>query len=236
MLIIPVMNRFGELLKRKREERGMSQAAAGTHVGITGAAFGKLERGETARPNNWRKIAQAFDIDEDVADNLIALDAAEVGKESKIGAPDAVDPAKIARIAKRSSVPRGKIPVYGGAAAGDPDRLIMLTEVVESVEPPHELMGVSDGYALFVHGTSMEPRYFPGERVYVHPHKPVKKGDFCVVQLGDDVDNPEAGFIKRFISKDDKHVKVSQLNPPKVLTFKAGEVVATHRIVASGSD
>lgn len=230
------MNRFGELLKRKREERGLSQAAAGSLVGFTGAAFGKLERGETARPNNWRKIALAFDIDEDVADNLIALDAADSGKETKVGVPENVDPKVISRLAKRSSVPKGKIPIVGGAAAGDPDRLVMLTEVTESIDPPPELIGVSDGYALFVHGTSMEPRYFPGERVYVHPHKPVKKGDFCVVQTGDDVDTTDAGFIKRFISRDDKHVKVSQLNPPKILTFKVDEVVATHRIVASGSD
>lgn len=231
------MNRFGELLKQKREAKGLSQDAAGTLVGLTGAAFGKLERGETIRPNNWRSIAEQFDIAANEADALIAGDAVASGKRSKVGTQttDLVRASdRLFRFAWSKRVPSGKIPILGNAAAGDPNRLIMLNEVVDLMDTPPELAGVPDGYAVYVHGTSMVPRYFPGEKVYVHPHKPVAKDNFCVIQIGSDPDDPEAGFIKQFISWDSTCLRAKQYNPAETLTFKSSDVLSVHRIVGSG--
>lgn len=167
------MNKFGELLKQKREAKGLSQDAAGALVGMTGAAFGKLERGETTRPNNWRAIAEQFDIAVNEADALITGDAVANGKRSKVGVQTsdivrAND--KIFRLAWNKRIPSGKIPILGHAAGGDPNRLVMLNDVVGDMDMPPELAGVPDGYAVYVHGTSMVPRYFPGEKVSMSIH------------------------------------------------------------------
>lgn len=61
-----------------------SQARAAALVGLSAAAFGKIERGETVRPNNWEQIADTFGIPRDEADELMNLDAAAAGKTTKI--------------------------------------------------------------------------------------------------------------------------------------------------------
>lgn len=126
------------------------------------------------------------------------------------------------------------IPIFGMAAAGDPDRLIMMNEVVDTVERPPQLNGVEGGYALFVHGSSMENRYYPGELLYVHPYKPVVPDSFCVVQFGSDPNNPEGAFVKQFKSRDASRVVLKQFNPEKEITLPAKNVISIHRIVGGG--
>lgn len=227
------MNRFGKLLEKTRLEMGItSQAKAGAMVGLSPAAIGKIERGETSRPNNWEQIADVFGIDRALADELMNLDAADNDKMSKVSEDiQPLAPVPIRRPRRR--VAAGKLPVLGYAAAGDPDRLVMLAEVVGEVDTPPKLIGVENAYALYVYGKSMIPRYYPGELVFVHPTKPLTADCFCVVQVGKN--EPEGGLIKQFKSWGEKLV-VAQFNPDETLTFDSEEVFDVHRIVGGGED
>jgi len=229
------MNKFGERLKAAREAMGItSQAAAGRLVGLGGGAFGKIERGETARPNNWEKIAEAFGIPVDEADDLINQDAVASGKESKLSAPVAAT-----RVTPRWKVRRtqpGTVPILGYAAAGDPDRFVMLNDVMGEAQVASTLAGTEGAYALYVYGPSMIPRYFPGELVFVHPRKPLTADCFCVVQIGDDPESPEGGYIKQFKSWNGDKLIVYQFNPKETIEFDASRVIDVHRIVGSGDD
>lgn len=95
-------------------------------------------------------------------------------------------------------------------------------------------MHVKEAYAVYVSGDSMSPRYEAGEAVFVNPKLPVRKGDYVVVQIAAAQGDPPHGFVKRFVSMDEKTLKLSQWNPKKSLCFARSKVVSVHRIVMGG--
>jgi len=135
--------------------------------------------------------------------------------------------------------PRRRLPVYGLAVAGDDGRFELNGQRIADVLCPPGLENVRDAYAVYVHGSSMEPRYYPGETVWVHPHKPVSRGDFVVAQIrNDEPGDPPLGFVKQFISRNSKELLLEQFNPPegqdRIMRFPADRVISVHKIVLSG--
>lgn len=126
------------------------------------------------------------------------------------------------------------IPVYGQAMGGDDGRFIFNGGKIADVLAPPALVSVRDAYAVYVVGDSMEPRYRAGEVAYVHPHMPVRKGDFVVVQIQPGENEPREGYIKEFVSLDAKRLRLTQLNPRKTIEFPASQVVSVHRIIMAG--
>ena len=61
---------------------------------------------------------------------------------------------------------------------------------------------------------TMEPRYFPGELLYVDPAIPAKAGDFVVVQSGD-----ASAIIARYKQRTAESVIIETLNPPSEKAF-----------------
>jgi phage repressor protein C with HTH and peptisase S24 domain len=118
-----------------------------------------------------------------------------------------------------------------GALPGRFGEFVMNGQVVDTVECPPALDAVPDAYAVYVVGDSMEPRYYAGEIVYVHPNKPYKRGDFVVVQINVDGEEAPHGFIKQFVSLSPTTLTLCQFNPKKEIEFPRKKVVSIHRIV-----
>ena len=80
----------------------------------------------------------------------------------------------------------------------------------------------------------MEPRYYAGELVHIHPGKPVTTGSFVLVQVRPEAegDAPRA-FMKRLVRRTATKVTFEQFNPPKELDIKASDILSMHRIVGS---
>lgn len=132
------------------------------------------------------------------------------------------------------SATRERIPVYGQAIGGPDGRFVFNGNRIDDVFAPPMLRNVRDAYAVFVVGESMEPRYRAGEIAYIHPHLPVRRGDFVVVQIrGDDGDAP-SGYIKEFVSKGGGVLRLHQLNPPSEMEFAESDVVSVHKIILAG--
>lgn len=128
-----------------------------------------------------------------------------------------------------------RVPVRGKSMGGKDGALIFNTDQdMGDVLAPPILSGVPGAYAVYVEGDSMLERFRPGEVVFVHPHLPVRKDDDCVIQVSMGENEPPQGFIKRFVSRDDKRLKLLQLNPRKFLTFPSKRVISVHRIVMAG--
>jgi phage repressor protein C with HTH and peptisase S24 domain len=127
-----------------------------------------------------------------------------------------------------------RIPIRGVGMGGKDGYLILGDQYLGDVLAPPALSDVPDAYAVYVIGDSMLERYRHGELVYVHPYAPVRRDDDCVIQIVMAEGEPPHGFVKRFISMDDKQLKVQQLNPKKVITFPRGRVLAVHRIIMGG--
>jgi SOS-response transcriptional repressor LexA len=75
-------------------------------------------------------------------------------------------------------------------------------EVADYVARPPALSGATNAYAVYVAGATMEPRYYVGELVHIHPSKPVTLGAFVFVQIrpGTEGEGPRAA-IRRFVRR-----------------------------------
>jgi phage repressor protein C with HTH and peptisase S24 domain len=126
------------------------------------------------------------------------------------------------------------IPAYGQAVGGRDGEFILNGNRIADVLAPPSLQGVPDAYAVYVVGDSMEPRYFAGETVFVNPRLPVRRGDFVVAQIAAEEGEPPHAYIKRFVARDARHLRLEQFNPKKALEFPVGRVVSVHRIIMGG--
>jgi SOS-response transcriptional repressor LexA len=132
-------------------------------------------------------------------------------------------------------VPLGRLPVLGSAEGGADGQSPWNGDVVDYVPMPAGLAGVPQAYAIYVYGTSMEPRYFAGDIAYVHPGRPVGPGAFVLVQLKPRTEgDPPSALIKRLVRQTATKLVLEQFNPARTFDVKQGDVVRIHRIVGSG--
>jgi phage repressor protein C with HTH and peptisase S24 domain len=126
------------------------------------------------------------------------------------------------------------IPAYGQAVGGKDGEFILNGNRIADLLAPPSLQGVPDAYAVYVVGDSMEPRYFAGEAVFVNPRLPVRRGDFVVAQIAAEEGEPPHAYIKRFVAREARNLKLEQFNPKKTLEFPVGRVISVHRIIMGG--
>lgn len=106
-----------------------------------------------------------------------------------------------------------------------------IDHVVRYIERPAALLGVKDAYAIYFHGSSMEPRYFQGETGIVDPRRPPAPGDFVVVQLN----NGESShvitvLVKRFVRFSGATAEFEQFNPRITFRVPRSRISRMHRI------
>jgi phage repressor protein C with HTH and peptisase S24 domain len=127
------------------------------------------------------------------------------------------------------------IPVYGHAVGGKDGSFVLNGNKAADILAPPSLINVPDAYAVYVVGNSMADRYYAGEVVFVNPKLPVRRDDFVVVQIAATVEgDPPLAYVKRFISMDDRRLRLAQLSPRKTLEFPRQRVVSVHRIIMGG--
>lgn len=215
------MEKFGELVRERREALKMSQIELAQAVNTTQATIDKIENHRSMRS---RFLPAIFDV------LGLPLDELTKGAISP-PKPNASFPPRFQRFSQDRS-----IPVYGQTEAGPNGRFIMNGMKVADVFCPPGLEDVPEAYAVRVYGTSMEPRYRAGETVWLNPRLPVRAGDDVVVQLKAKSDGDEmASYIKEFKSKSSKVLRLWQHNPeegePKELDFDADDVFSVHKVV-----
>jgi phage repressor protein C with HTH and peptisase S24 domain len=126
------------------------------------------------------------------------------------------------------------IPAYGQAVGGKDGEFILNGNRIVDILAPPSLQGVQDAYAVYVVGDSMEPRYFAGETVFVNPRLPVRRRDFVVAQIAAEEGEPPHAYIKRFVAREARLLRLEQFNPKKTLEFPVGRVISVHRIIMGG--
>lgn len=137
---------------------------------------------------------------------------------------------------------RTMMPVYGNAAGSlsweqeDEGKFVFNGEPMAWVPVPPQLSEVRDPYGVYVVGSSMEPRYFQGDCLYVNPIKPPKNGDFVVVQMHPDEDGKApVAFVKRLVKTTSTQVFLEQYHPePKVFPIPRDSVRTIHKVVGMG--
>ena len=122
-----------------------------------------------------------------------------------------------------------KIPLYGAAEAGLGFDVSDITEPIDRIDCPVALADATNPYAVFVAGESMSPRFEPGEIVFVHPGRPIRKGDDVIVQLH--ADSRVHAILKRYVSRSDDALTLEQINPARKISHKNEAVKAVHKVI-----
>ncbi|MEZ5792509.1 MAG: S24 family peptidase [Nitratireductor sp.] len=130
-----------------------------------------------------------------------------------------------------SQVPVPQVPVYGTAAGSASGAMAVSQDHDAWVARPPGLQHSANAYALTVIGSSMEPRYFPGDLIFVDPARPVFPGDFIVIQTGDG-----SGFdawLKQLVRFEEAGLVAAQLVDGGLRTFSRDEVRAVHKVLST---
>lgn len=151
------------------------------------------------------------------------------GRDTSEIAPN-VAPAPV-EIPSRSSMPND-VEVLGTAAGSHAGGAFQFEGgVIDYVRRPPALAGARDVYALYIEGSSMEPRYMPGELVIVHPHRPPRMGDAVIVQFRTGEHAPIQAMIGFFQGRTATRVKLRKLNPEAMVELNRETVIAVHKVL-----
>lgn len=239
-VLYPVDMHLKDRLKqaRRANKPKLTQAAVAAELGVTPQAVSGWERG-VDKPESDKLVDLARILGADVGWLL-----GEAGAQLTItkgltqgSQKPHIQPESLVHNARFGEQVSGftRVPIRGRTMGGKDGALIFTAEEhYGDVEAPSKLSGVPDAYAVYVIGDSMLDRYQHGEVVFVHPYAPYKKGDYVAIQIKMDDHGTVHGWVKRFVSMDNRVLKVEQLNPKKVLTFPRSRVSAVHKIVFSG--
>ncbi len=112
------------------------------------------------------------------------------------------------------------------------ERLLLETDhTVSLIARPPALWNAKDAYAIYFHGSSMEPRFYQGEVGIVDPRRPPGPGDFVVVQLGENGgDEVVTVLVKQLVRTGGGFVELGQFNPPLTFRVPRAQVKRLHRI------
>ena len=122
------------------------------------------------------------------------------------------------------------VPVYG-YAAGSLQKGLNLSngDVVDWVTRHPAQLGTGNAFAVYVFSDSMEPRYFRGELVYIHPGRPPEANKDCVIEMK----NGDA-YIKRYLRQSEDKIRVAQFNPPEEKEIAKADIKAIYAVVGRG--
>jgi transcriptional regulator with XRE-family HTH domain len=129
---------------------------------------------------------------------------------------------------------RSRLPILGSPVPGDEERILVDEEPRGQMFAPPQLEGVKGASAVYVRGRAMEPRYFAGEVVYLHPSRPPNPGDFIFVTVKEPGFAAAVGYVRQFIGADMVSIRVSTLNPKREELIPREAVVNMATIVGSG--
>jgi len=218
-------------LRLAREQAGFARASdAARAMGIEEPTYLGHENGSRGLSRAAARYARFFGVS---LDWLIDGRGVRLGRDGSLAAAPAAPPrnAEIGGPARFGA----RIPAYGQAVGGRDGEFILNGNRIVDVLAPPSLQGVPDAYAVYVVGDSMEPRYFAGEAVFVNPRLPVRRGDFVVAQIAVEDGEPPHAYIKRFVARDARTLRLEQFHPKKTLEFPVGRVISVHRIIMGGN-
>jgi phage repressor protein C with HTH and peptisase S24 domain len=221
-----------EQIREARRRRNLSQADVAKEIGISQPAYKKIESGDTKRSRYLHDVVTFFGLD------MPPAKGSKVG-EVPLPAPGFREEAREFQQPPNAAIDRSvdltnRIPAYGQAVGGRYGQFILNGNRMTDLLAPPALAGVRGAYAVFIVGDSMEPRYYAGEAVFVNPRAPIRPGDFVVAQIATDDESVHEAYVKRFIGKSERELRLEQLKPKREIKFPSKRVISVHKIIMGG--
>lgn len=127
-----------------------------------------------------------------------------------------------------------KLKVLGMVECGPDGWSLWNGDVIDRIPRPANLAGAPKAYAVYVVGDSMEPRYYAGELLFVHPGRPVSIGSFVLVQIRpDEGEAAPRAIVKRLARRSPTKLVLEQFNPPKKFDIQTEDIVSVHVVVGT---
>jgi phage repressor protein C with HTH and peptisase S24 domain len=205
----------GDRVRERRTALGLSQPQLAKKVGgITYQAIQQVEAGGGTK--HLVGIARALDVTAEWLQDGHGPAASRAMPASRAGGNE-------------------KLKVLGMAECGPDGWSLWNGDVIDMIDRPASLNGVPGAFAVYAVGASMEPRYYQGELIMIHPGKPLTIGAFVLVQRRPKNDGePPRAVIKRLVKRTGAKLVLEQFNPPKTFEIKTADIVSIHRVVGSG--
>jgi transcriptional regulator with XRE-family HTH domain len=206
-----VSDSFGLRLRKAREQKNLTQVGLAETLGVSQSAVAQWESGRSSPAS-----AMALRIEK-----LLGI------------SPSAVDDAE-RTVSRRPFGRRPRLPVVGFPAPGDEERILVDETPRGEILAPPQLEDVKGAKAVYVRGRAMEPRYYAGEVVYLHPTRPPNPGDFVFIAVREPGFPAAVGYLRRFVGEDILSICVSTLNPRREELVPREVVVDIATVVGSG--
>ncbi|HXQ42072.1 MAG TPA: S24 family peptidase [Candidatus Udaeobacter sp.] len=219
-------------LKILRERAGLSMRAVAEALGWTLTRYQHYEdryRRKFLPLDLARLLADIFAVRGVPSAEVMALAGLEAPAPAQSTESAAARGPFLPRPIEAPVMPPRDLPVMGAVKGGAEGFYFNEGDAKEIVVRPPGLAGVSNAFALYVDGESMEPRYYAGEMLYVNPNRPVTRGCFVAVEMIDG-----QGLIKQFVRRNDEQLVLAQFNPPKEIRLPIDRVKRIYRITGSG--
>ncbi|MFV0432257.1 MAG: S24 family peptidase [Alphaproteobacteria bacterium] len=227
---------IGKRVKERLSEISMSEYAAAKMLGIHYSNIQGLTSGRVKKPRYLGELAEVLRVHEKW------LRTGEGSKELAITAATPSDmltnPHKdTSNLGEAFQQPfaatntQRNLPVYGTAAAGEETGAFQISmgSPIDYIHRPYHLIHNQDSFAIYVQGSSMEPKFEGGDLVFIDPHKSPKPYDYVIIELIDNIGEREV-FIKRYLGQKDGEIVCLQYNPYKKRTYPLERVVKLHRV------
>lgn len=230
-----------ERLRALRARAGLSVRAMARALGYAGgSSYQRYEDpalfGDGPLPL-WlvRKLVPALEgrgVPPIAAEEIYALGGVLPPAERPRAAPPGVTLPTAPALPPFATMPRD-VPVHGTVVGGTEGDFEMNGTVVDYVRRPPGIAGAREVFALYVTGDSMEPRYRPGDLVYVNPSRPPRAGDDVVVELlpAEGRDGAGPAFVKTLRARAPGAWVCEQYNPPRLLEYPVARVRHVLRIM-----
>lgn len=245
-----LINSLGKRVSFRRHLMGWSQKELGARVGVSQQAIEKIENDSTKRPRQFVELAETLGLEpyellngttadrmQHVGNQLLSDGAAgsrksNRGRKSQLHAmmssvaPTAANPATPS--ANNGFSASRDLPVMGRAQGGPDGNLIINDDPIDWTFRPPDLNGVTEAFAIYVTGNSMAPKYEDGDLIYIHPHRPLKKDRYVVIETQD-----QRGLVKKYHGWDGDELVVSQFNPAKEIRLHKSEIKRIMPVIGS---
>lgn len=115
----------------------------------------------------------------------------------------------------------GQIPVYDGLGASK--------KIIDWVPRHPAQFGINGAFALYAHDDDMAPRYFKGELIYLHPHRPAGSARDIAIEQGEN-----KFLIRRVVRMDDTGVEVERYSPLRTERLVLSEGQRIYVVIGRG--
>lgn len=226
---------------------GMTKNRWATEAKLNRNVFNDLRKHGNPERQTLRKLLDVIDMSPAHFESLKVEYSDEgdvIGLHSDDpGGADASNVVELPVLDKMRRQPKD-VPVVGTASCGTHEVAgtgsieameVSTGDPIDFVRRPHSLDQRRDVYAIYFNGTSMSPKFEPGEPAFVDPNRSPTVMDYVIVQLRSDngADGEEVVKVlaKQLVKQTADHIELLQHEPKITFKIDRNRVKAIHRII-----